>query len=37
MYTYVFSYAKNYMGSFCLALCAYLFVNHLLHLFAPFL
>jgi hypothetical protein len=27
---------NNYVGIFGLALCAYLFVNHLLHLFAPF-
>jgi hypothetical protein len=24
---------NNYVGISCLALCAYLFVNHLLHLF----
>jgi hypothetical protein len=27
---------NNYMRIFCLALCAYLFVNHLLHLFHAF-
>jgi hypothetical protein len=27
---------NNYVGIFCLALCAYLFVDQLLHLFAPF-
>jgi hypothetical protein len=27
---------NNYMGIFCFALCAYLFVNRLLHRFALF-
>jgi hypothetical protein len=35
--THMFSpMLNNYVGIFCLALCVYLFVNHLLHLFTPF-